>query len=113
MDFKRAFQNKEKESIFYKTTAGPAVGSADKAVLNRKGNLFFNNGDIESARRIFLTTGYSDGIVRVGDYYKTNGRIMDALQMYWIAPDRVKAEKIIINLSTVIKSLISGDQKNG
>jgi hypothetical protein len=106
MDFKRAFEGKEGENIFIKTTTATDVGSAEKVVLNRKGNILFNSGDIESARRIYLTTGYSDGLTRVGDQYKSQGRFMDALRMYWIAPDRNKAEPIIMQLSTILQKLI-------
>ncbi|MDR0312575.1 MAG: hypothetical protein LBI14_03165 [Treponema sp.] len=106
MDYKRAFEGKEEENIFIKTTTASGMGSTDKAALNRKGNILFNSGDIESARRIYLTTGYSDGLIRVGDQYKAQGRIMDALRMYWIAPDRNKAEPIIMQLSTILQKLI-------
>ena len=111
MDYKRIFENKENENVFIKTTV-PAVGSADKAVLNRKGNILFNNGEVEQARRIFMTTGYSDGLIRTGDHYSSKGLYMDALRMYWIAPDRNKAEPIIIRLSHIIQSLIKEDQNN-
>jgi len=108
MDYKRAFDNKEGEGVFLKSTVpGPALDSADKVALNRKGNKLFNSGDIESARRIYLTTGYSDGLIRVGDYYRSQGRIMDALRMYWIAPDKNKAESIITQLSVIIQSLLN------
>ena len=112
MDYKRIFKNKEDESVFIKVTAQPIVDSGDKAALNRKGNSFFNNGEIEKARRIFLTTGYSDGLIRIGDYYRSNGRPMDALRMYWIAPDRNKAEPVIMKLSAVIQSLLKEDLNN-
>ncbi|MCL2832337.1 MAG: hypothetical protein FWD78_04130 [Treponema sp.] len=113
MDYKRLFKNIENESIFYKTTVNPAIGSADKAVLNRKGNIYFNNGDIENARRIFLTTGYSDGLIRVGDAYRSNGRLIDALRMYWIAPDRNKSEPIIMKLSMIIQTLLIEENNHG
>ena len=106
MDFKSIFEKVEGESVFIKTTAKPAMDSAQKVALNRKGNILYNSGDIEGARRIFLTTGFSDGLTRVGDYYKSNGRPLDALRMYWIAPDRRKADPIIMQLSSIIQSLI-------
>jgi hypothetical protein len=113
MDFKRAFKGKEGENIFLKTTVGgPALGSADKAALNRKGNVFFNSGDIESARRVFMTTGYSDGLIRVGDHYRSKGRAFDALRMYWIAPDKKKAESIIMQLSIIIQNLLHDEELN-
>jgi hypothetical protein len=106
MDFKKLFENKEDQNVFIKTTVKPPIDGAAKAALNRKGNAFFNSGDIESARRIYLTTGYSDGLARVGDFYKSKGRLLDALRMYWIAPDHSKAEPIIMQLSELIQSML-------
>ena len=83
------------------------MDSAKKAALNRKGNVLFNAGDIEGARRIFLTTGYSDGLSRVGDSYKAQNKLIDALKMYWIAPDRGKAEPLISQLAMLIKNMIA------
>jgi hypothetical protein len=112
MDAKKIFEGLEKEAIFVKTVEKSGIDSARKAALNRKGNVLLNSGDVEGAKRIFLTTGYSDGLARVGDHYKSQGRILDALRMYWMAPDRVKAEAIIRDLSGVIKNLIQ-ENKNG
>ena len=106
MDYKNIFEKVKDEAVFIKTTKKPAVDGAQKAALNRKGNVLYNSGDIEGARRIFLTTGYSDGLVRVGDYYKSQGRPLDALRMYWIAPDRRKADPIIMQLSLIIQNMI-------
>ena len=112
MDYKKVFGSKEDESIFLKTTTGPSVTPEDKVMLNRKGNAFFNSGDIESARRIFLTTGYSDGLIRVGDHYKAQGRLLDALRLYWTAPDRKKAESIITRLSIMIQIMLNEEKNN-
>ena len=106
MDYKKIFEKFEGKNIFVKTTVPPSVEGSDKAALNRKGNMLFNSGDIEGARRIFMTTGYSDGLSRVGDSYKSQNRLMEALHMYWIAPDRNKAEPLIEQLSGIIKQLI-------
>jgi hypothetical protein len=107
MDYKKIFERFEDEPQgFIKTTAKTAIDSAQKAALNRKGNVLFNSGKIEEARRIFLTTNYSDGISRVCDYYKAQGRVLDALKMYWIAPDKTKAEPLIIQLSEIIRYYI-------
>ena len=110
MNIGKIFESVEEQSVFLKTAV--KVDFADKSqkvALNRKGNVLFSNGDIEGARRIFLTTGYSDGITRVGDHYRSKGRLLDALRMYWIAPDRKKAEPIIMQLSAVIQNLIQGE----
>jgi hypothetical protein len=111
MNYKKVFENIKDQNTFIKTVVKPTVDSAQKAALNRKGNILFKSGDIEGARRVFLTTGYSDGLVRIGDYYRTKGRELDALKMYWIAPDRKKAEPIIEKLSAVIKNLIHNEEE--
>jgi hypothetical protein len=110
MDKKEVFDRFAGQADFIKTTKKPDVGGAQKAALNRKGNVLYNEGDIEGARRIFLTTGYSDGLVRVGDFYKSKGRNLDALRMYWIAPDKKKSEAIIVQLSELIRYLINEDE---
>jgi hypothetical protein len=111
MDYKKIFNKFENQNIFIKTTTKTAMDSAQKAALNRKGNILFNSGDIEGAKRIFLTTGYSDGLSRIGDYYKSQNRYMDALHMYQIAPDHNKVESMAMELSVVIKKLL--DEKGG
>jgi hypothetical protein len=115
MDGKKVFGRFENQDVFLKTITKPGMDGAEKAALNRKGNILFNSGNIEGARRIFLTTGYSDGLARIGDYYKSKGRNLDALRMYWIAPDKKKAASIIVEVSVLIKSLIHGeeDQSDG
>ena len=106
MDYKWIFEKHKDQNAFIKTTAKPSLDGAQKVLLNRKGNILYNSGDIEGARRIFITTGYSDGLVRVGDYYNSKGRPLDALRMYWAAPDRKKAEPIIVQLSAVIQNML-------
>jgi hypothetical protein len=106
MDYKKVFDRFEDQSGFIKTIARPVIDGSQKAALNRKGNMLFNSGDIEGAKRVFLTTGYSDGLSRIGDYYQSRGRDLDALRMYWIAPDRTKAEPIIMRLSALIQKII-------
>ncbi|MCL2128543.1 MAG: hypothetical protein FWH38_09830 [Treponema sp.] len=107
MDYKNIFGKFEEQNIFIKTTVRPPVERTLKAALNRQGNALFNSGEIEKARRIFMTTGYSDGLSRVGDYYKSQNRPLDALQMYWIAPDRVKSEPLITQLAAIISGCIN------
>jgi hypothetical protein len=111
MDYKKIFERFESQQQgFIKTAAKAAMEGSQKAALNRKGNMLFNSGKVEEARRIFLTTSYSDGISRVGDYYKSQGRVLDALKMYWIAPDHTKADLIIMQLSDIIRHYIHEEQ---
>jgi hypothetical protein len=110
MDNKKVFEKLEKEAVFVKTVDKPAIEGSQKAALNRKGNMLFSQGDIEGAKRVFLTTGYSDGLIRVGDQYKSQGKVLDALKMYWIAPDKKRAETIIADLSGIIQKMISENE---
>ncbi len=79
----------------------------DRVVLNRKGNQFFNEGKIEAARRIFITTGYSDGLTRVGDYYYKNNNYIEALKMYSLAPAPEKKDELIKKISSIIISWLA------
>jgi hypothetical protein len=111
MDYKNVFDRVGDQGGFIKGVEAskktrPSIDSNLKAALNRKGNALYNSGDIEGARRVFLTTGYSDGLARVGDFYKAHGRPLDALRMYWIAPDKTKADLIFAEIAGVIQGLI-------
>jgi len=107
MDFKKLFGRFGTSSAFVKRTVPPGITSAQKVALNRRGNVLFNSGDVEAARRIFETTGYSDGLSRVGDHYKSQNRLMDALKMYWMAPDRTKCEPIFMQIAEVMRNIIN------
>ena len=107
---KKLFEKFDRENLFIKVTTKEPVEGTQKAALNRKGNQLFNNGDIEAAKRVFMTTGYSDGLRRVGDYYKSKSRPLEALRMYWIAPDKTKTEPIIEQLAGVIQSMLHDEE---
>ncbi|MDR0524399.1 MAG: hypothetical protein LBG90_00825 [Spirochaetaceae bacterium] len=111
MDYKKIFEKFEGQPGFIKTAQKPPAGGrniegSQKAALNRKGNALFNTGDIEGAKRVFLTTGYSDGLSRIGDAYKAQNRYLEALNMYLIAPDPKKYEAMVKQLSAIIQKLL-------
>ncbi|MDR2418192.1 MAG: tetratricopeptide repeat protein [Treponema sp.] len=118
MDYQKVFERFEKKSVsprdnmpvFTKTTVkSPALDAAQKVALNRKGNVLFNSGsveNIENARKIFQATGYSDGLSRVGDAYKKQGRYIDALRMYKLASDHKKFDELTMRLATIIQNLL-------
>jgi hypothetical protein len=110
MDYKKVFERFDEKNVFIKTSVPSSIDSSLKTTLNRKGNVLFNSGDIEAARRIFMTTGYSDGLSRVGDYYKSQNRLIEALRMYRLAPDQTKSEPLIAKLADVIRNLIQGEE---
>jgi len=79
------------------------LDSRDRSALIRKGNEMFNRGEIELAKRIFLTTSYSDGLIRIGRYYEQQNRHIDALRMYWIAPAPEKRDALIETMSSIVR----------
>ena len=114
MNIKKAFEKFEDEQGFIKESIPSSMDGTQKAALNRKGNFLLNSGDIETARRIFITTRYSDGLSRIGDQYKSQARMIEALRMYWIAPDRTKSDAIIMRLAGLIHNLLQeeGEHQN-
>jgi hypothetical protein len=82
---------------FLKISRSQAVDMAAeaKAALIRKGNELFNRKQYEEAKKIFLTTGYTDGLIRVGNFYLGQNNPLEALRMYWLAPDRKKVEVML------------------
>jgi hypothetical protein len=84
----------------------PGVEPDRKVKLNRRGNELFNEGDIEAARRIFQTTGYSDGLIRVGDRYLGDNKPIDALKMYRLARDDKRTEALIATAAFVIQNML-------
>jgi len=111
MDIKKEFEKFEDQGSFLKVTSSMPVESSQKAVLNRKGNQMFNEGNIDGAKKVFLTTKYSDGLSRVGDYFRSKSRPLEALQMYWLAPDRTKSEPIIEQVAALLQGLIAENEE--
>jgi len=99
---------------FFKLTRGshPELSSAQRAALVRRGNELFNQGDLEKAKRIFVTTSYTDGLIRLGDLYMTKGRPLEAFQMYKLAPSPGKTEALIEKMSQVISGWIKDELNN-
>lgn len=96
---------------FIKVTDNPVQGLTpeQKVILNRKANTMFNAGNIEDARRIYITTGYSDGLTRVGDYYVNKNQGLKALKAYYLAHNKRDAEPIYESLSQIISTLLKQD----
>ena len=83
------------------------IDSARKAALIRRGNQLFNDGDVETARKIFLTLGYTDGISRVGDHYYKKNDYFEAYRLYCLAPAPDKKAHLILRMADVIREWIS------
>lgn len=105
---KEAIDKKQDSGGFIKVTDNPvsSLSSGQKAILNRKGNELFNKGKIEDARRIFITTGYSDGLTRVGDIYQKKNETLKALKLYILAHNKTKSEAIYEKMAEIISVLL-------
>jgi len=77
-----------------------------RAALIRKGNEAFNQKNFEMAKKIFLTTGYTDGLIRLGDYYYSRRLPLEALRMYWLAPYPKKVNVLIERAAALVKELL-------
>ena len=110
-NFIREVSQKSIPDGFIKVTDNPVNGltSEQKVILNRKANAMFNAGNIEDARRIFITTGYSDGLTRVGNYYSGKNESLKALKVYYLAHNSRNAEPIYENIAKVLSALIKND----
>lgn len=105
---KKAFEQHKLPDGFIKVTDKPVsdLTSEQKVILNRKGNILFNQGDILAARRLFITTGYSDGLCRVAEKSLEKGNELDALKLYWLAHNKRGSDPLIEKLAAVISEII-------
>ncbi|MBP5403086.1 MAG: hypothetical protein J6Y36_08010 [Treponema sp.] len=105
---KSLLEEKQIPEGFIKVTDHPVdtLSSEQKVILNRKGNILFNEGNIEGARRIFITTGYSDGLTRVADKYADDKKELKALKLYLLAHNNRKTEPIYNKIAKTISMLL-------
>ncbi len=91
-------------SDFLRLTEEAVALSGDKrSALIRKGNELFNQGKVDMARRIFLTTKYTDGLIRLGNFYMKKRRPLEALRMYWLAPHARRREILVEKMALVLR----------
>jgi hypothetical protein len=101
------------EEGFIKVTGiNPAqLKKEDKITLIRKGNELFNQGKYDLAKKIFLTTGYTDGLIRLGNYYYKNNQPLEALRMFWLAPYQKGINGLMSKYVRVISSWLNEDNQ--
>lgn len=81
----------------------PRLTSEQKVQLIRRGNALFQDGDFEQAKKIFVATGYSDGMIRLGDRFMDRGDALEALQMYKMAPAPDKAAEVVALMAKAVR----------
>lgn len=77
--------------------------------LIRKGNQYYNAGEIDKAKKVFLAANYQDGIIRVADYYYEMRKPAAALLLYRHAGCHEKVEEIYERIVLVIRKLLAED----
>jgi hypothetical protein len=102
-----------REGFLKITESRPAEMSREQRVaLIRKGNDLFNQKQYDLAKKIFLTTGYSDGLIRLGDLYMNQNMPLEAFRMYKLAPDRKKVDTMLEKTVEIVKKwLQEGEQE--
>jgi hypothetical protein len=81
-----------------------ALPEEQRGALLRKGNALFNEKKYDLAKKVFLTTGYADGLIRLGDMYMKEKKPLEALRMYWLAPETKKVGALVERASEVLRS---------
>ncbi|MFP4153090.1 MAG: hypothetical protein ACLFR8_05580 [Alkalispirochaeta sp.] len=93
---------------------GPAdsesIDRAKRAALIRKGNELYNQGNLETAKRIFVTVRYSDGLMRLGNYYMDTGAPLEAFRMFWLAGDRRRVEEMTEQMALIVRKWLHEDE---
>lgn len=92
-----------KEGFLKLTMERAALASETRSALVRRGNELLNQGKHELAKRIFLTTGYADGLVRLGEVYEKQGKALEAFRMYWLAKNRKKTDPAVEQMAAVLR----------
>ncbi|MBN2434303.1 MAG: hypothetical protein JXK07_03450 [Spirochaetes bacterium] len=79
----------------------------ERVALIRKGNELYNNGDYTAAEKIFIKTGYKDGIIRIGDYlYYDQKMPLAAYKYYKLAGCNSKISEIYERMVFAMKCLM-------
>jgi hypothetical protein len=87
--------NKGRVGLCIGQPAGATMDSSERIKLIRLGNELFNKKDIDGATKIFVNTGYRDGITRVADYYFYDRKMpLVALRYYRMVNRQDKVREI-------------------
>ena len=90
--------------------------STTRSQLIRRGNEFFNCGKYNAAEKIFVTTDYKDGLVRLGDYYFEEGNMYNAARFYFMADNQNKIDTFCEKAANVITRWLNeqdGENRDG
>ncbi len=82
----------------------------ERVELIRRGNEFFNRGDIARAEALFMKAGYRDGLTRVADYFFFDRRLpLVALKYYRLVNRQDKVKEIFERMAFALGKLLGKD----
>ncbi len=87
----------------------PRISKQDRVALIRKANVLYNAGKHPLAERIYETTGYADGLIRIAGREEKAGNFLEALRLYWLANDHRKTSVMSKKLAQGIRYLMKSD----
>ena len=99
-----------KEGFLKLTQEKIEIPEEKRMALIRKGNELFNRGQLDLAKKVFLTAQYSDGLVRLGDRYFSEKKPLEAFRMYWIAKNKNKKDRIVEKMSSIIRQWLEEER---
>lgn len=89
----------------------------EKAALSRKGNEYFNDGNVTEAIKYFVKAGYRDGIMRVADhYYFDKKQPLIALKFYRMINRQDRVKEIYARMMFALNRMLRpspGEIENG
>ena len=84
----------------------------EKAALARKGNEYFNDGNITEAIKYFVKAGYRDGIMRVADYYYFDKKQpLIALKFYKMINRKDRVDEIFARMMFALNKMLRPESK--
>jgi len=83
------------------------IDSSTRVQLIRKGNEFLQNGEIENAKKIFITVDYKDGLVRLGDFYLKNKDLYKSAEMYFMSENKSKIKAFSKKCALIIEKFLN------
>ena len=79
----------------------------EKVALARKGNEYFNNGNVAEAIKFFVKAGYRDGIMRVADYYYFDKKQpLIALKFYKMINRKDRVDEIFARMMFALNKML-------
>jgi len=83
----------------------------ERTQLIRTGNTYFNEGNIEEAKKCFIKAKYQDGLRRIGDYfYYDQKKPLIAINYYRAIGDTSKVNEIYERMGHALNQMLKSDK---